>query len=143
VDALPLAVEEALMPLTMKDITDACAALGRFRYEAGPYGVSIPPPGKSFIDRRFRIEPLSGIGGPGRWCIKRLPDGAAISGTIETKKQLRRALREWLAEEEYGPRPAALSGYEVYARNNGVRTAIGMANAIVWVMRRKRAPRRK
>jgi hypothetical protein len=128
------------MTLTMKDITDACAALNRFKYEAGPYGVTAPPPGsKGFARDAFvRIEPLSGIAGPGRWRIKRLPTGEAISGVISNKRQLRTALLEWLAEEEYGPRPPPRDGYTVYAHNNGVRAAIGMANAIVWSYRKTR-----
>lgn len=125
----------------MKDITSACAVLNRFKYEAGPNGVTSPPPGtKGYAPNQYiRIEPLSGIAGPGRWRIKRLPHGTPISGVISNKRQLRTALLEWLAEEEYGPRPVNVpDGFEVYARDNGVRTAIGMVNAIVWVMRRKR-----
>lgn len=131
------------MTLTMKDITDACAALNRFTYEAGPYGVTSPPPearGAARGSRGFvRIEPLSGIAGPGRWRIKRLPGGEPISGVLSTKRQLRTALLEWLAEEEYGPRPPPRDGYTVYAHDNGVRTSIGMANAIVWSYRKIRA----
>jgi hypothetical protein len=128
------------MALTMKDITDACAALNRFKYEAGPYGVSAPPPGsKGFsYNEFFRIEPLSGIAGPGRWRIKRLPGGEPISGVISNKRQLRTALLEWLATVEYGPRPPPRDGYTVYAHDNGVRTAIGMANAIIWSYRKTR-----
>jgi hypothetical protein len=125
--------------LTMKDITNACAALNRFKYEAGPYGVTSPPPGSKGIarDGYVRIEPLSGIAGPGRWRIKRLPSGEPISGVISTKRQLRTALLEWRAEEEYGPRPPPRDGYTIYAHDNNVRTSIGMANAIVWSYRKK------
>jgi hypothetical protein len=129
-----------MMALTMKDITTACAALNRFKYEAGPYGVTVPPPGsKGVAPHQFvRIEPLSGIASPGRWRIKRLPGGAPISGVISNKRQLRTALLEWRAEEEYGPRPPPRDGYTVYAHDNGVRTSIGMANAIVWSYRKTR-----
>jgi hypothetical protein len=124
--------------LTMKDITNACAALNRFKYQAGPYGVTSPPPGTRGVSRSdyIRIEPLGGIAGPGRWRIKRLPNGAAISGVISTKRQLRTALLEWRAEEEYGPRPDDREGYVVYAHNNNVRTSMGMINAIIWSYRR-------
>jgi hypothetical protein len=121
------------MPLTMKDITDECARLNRFQFEAGPYGVTT---GKRWHDHQYRLEPMSGIGGPGRWRIKRLPDGRQMSGTIETKRQLRKAMREWLAEVEYGPRPPEREGFIIYAHDNGVRTNIGMCNAIVWSYRR-------
>jgi hypothetical protein len=132
------------MTLTMKDITDACAALNRFKYEAGPYGVTVPPPGsKGFaLDDYVRIEPLSGIASPGRWRIKRLPGGEPISRVISNKRQLRTALLEWRAENEYGPRPPPREGYTVYAHDNGVRTSLGMANAIVWSYRKVRVPKR-
>lgn len=132
------------MPLTMKDITDACAALNRFQYEAGPYGVTVPPPGsRGFARHDFvRIEPLSGIAGPGRWWIKSLPQGEPISGVISNKRQLRTALLEWCAEREYGPRPPPRDGYTVYAHDNGVRTSMSMANAIVWSYRKARVPKR-
>lgn len=128
------------MTLTMKDIVDACAALGRFKYESGPYGVTSPPPGTRGVPAGgyVRIEPLSGIAGPGRWRIKRLPHGDPISGVISTRRQLRTALLEWRAEEEDGPRPPPRDGYAIYAHDNGVRTSIGMANAIVWSYRKKR-----
>lgn len=131
------------MALTMKDITDACAELNRFKYEAGPYGVTSPPPGSKGVPlhRYVRIEPLSGIAGPGRWRIKRLPGGEAISGVISNKRQLRTALLEWRAEEEYGPRPQPRDGYTIYAHDNGVRTNLGMANAIIWSFRRVTKPR--
>jgi hypothetical protein len=124
----------------MKDITAACAALNRFKYEAGPYGVTVPPPGSRGVmtHEYVRIEPLSGIAGPGRWRIKQLPGGEPISGVISTKRQLRTALLEWLAEDGYGPRPPPRDGYMVYAHDNGVRTSMGMANAIVWSYRKKR-----
>lgn len=85
-----------------------------------------------------RIEQLSGIAGPGRWRIKQLPGGEPISGVISNKRQLRTALLEWLAEEEDGPRPQPRDGYTVYAHDNGVRTSLGMANAIVWSYRKMR-----
>lgn len=126
------------MALTMKDITDACAVLNRFKYEAGPYGVTAPPPGTRGCARHdfVRIEPLSGIAGPGRWRIKQLPSGDPISGVISNKRQLRTALLEWLAEREYGPRPPPRDGYTIYAHDNGVRTSMGMANTIVWSYRK-------
>jgi hypothetical protein len=132
--------DEHTVTLTMKDITDACVALNRFKFEAGPYGVSVPPPNaKGYSnDQRMRIEQLSGIAGPGRWRIKRLPGGEPLSGVLSTKRQLRTALLEWCAEQEYGPRPPPRDGYTIYAHDNGVRTSIGMANAIVWSYRRTR-----
>ena len=131
----------------MKDITDACATcatLNRFKYEAGPYGISVPPPStKGFShDQRMRIEPLSGIAGPGRWRIKRLPGGEPLSGVISTKRQLRQALLEWRAEREYGSRPPPRDGYTIYAHDNRVRTSLGMANAIVWSYRKIHVRRR-
>lgn len=135
------------MALTMKNITDACAALNRFKYEAGPYGVTSPPPGSKGVSPHeyVRIEPLSGIAGPGRWRIKRLPSGDPISGVISNKRQLRTALLEWRAAVEYGPRPQPRDGYTIYAHDNGVRTSIGMVNAVVWSYRKARdvGPRRR
>jgi hypothetical protein len=133
------------MTLTMKDITNACAVFNRFKYEAGPYGVTIPPPGSKGFARGdyVRIEPLSGIASPGRWRIKQLPRGEPISGVISTKRQLRTALLEWLAEVEYGPRPPPRDGYTIYAHDNRVRTSIGMANAIVWSYRKIRVANRR
>jgi hypothetical protein len=128
------------MALTMKDITAACVALNRFKYESGPYGVTSPPPGSRGVSPHgyIRIEPLSGIAGPGRWRIKRLPHGEPISGVISNRRQLRTALLEWRAEEEDGPRPQPRDGYTIYAHDNGVRTSLGMANAIVWSYRKTR-----
>jgi hypothetical protein len=130
--------------LTMKDITDACARLNRFKYEAGPHGVTSPPPGSRGVlpNEYVRIEPLSGIAGPGRWRIRRMPNGDPISGVISNKRQLRTALLEWRAEEECGPRPPPRDGYTVYAHDNGVRAAIGSANAIVWSYRLHTAHRK-
>jgi len=130
--------------LTMKDVVDACAALGRFRFDAGPHGVTLLSPAPRSpngsacppVGDDYRIEPMSGIGGPGRWCIKRLPGGEAVSGTIETKAQLVKALREWCAEREDGPCPPDRPGFIVYACDNGVRSSLGMANAVVWRYRR-------
>ena len=124
----------------MKDITSACAALNRFKYEAGPHGVTVPPPGSAGFARKeyIRIEPLSGIAGPGRWRIKQLPGGEAVSGVLSTKRQLRTALLEWVCREGSGPRPPPRDGYAIYAHDNGVRTSMSMANAIVWSYRKKR-----
>lgn len=124
----------------MKDITGACAALNRFKYEAGPYGVTVPPPGSKGLSRDayMRIEPLSGIAGPGRWRIKQLPGGEALSNVLSTKRQLRTALLEWCADKEYGPRPPPREGYAIYAHDNGVCTSLGMVNAIIWSYRKMR-----
>lgn len=61
----------------MREITEACDALNRFKYASGPYGVTSPPPGSKGValHEYIRIEPLSGIAGPGRWRIKRLSQG--------------------------------------------------------------------
>jgi hypothetical protein len=87
----------------------------------------------SYASRPSAVSPK-----PGRWRIKRLPCGEAISSIITNKRQLRTALLEWRAQEEDGPRPLPREGYTIYARNNGVRTALGMANTIIWSYRKIR-----
>lgn len=69
---------------------------------------------------------------------RRLLGGEPISGVLSNKRQLRTALLEWRAQEEDGPRPPPRDGYAIYAHDNGVRTSIGMVNAIIWSYRRAR-----
>lgn len=123
------------MRLTAKVVGDVLETTLGWRIEMTPYGFELR--NDQLVPERARLRSGSGIGGQSAvWCLVRLPRGAAITGKIDTKAKLVRAVLEFMA----GPPPAPLSNYTTPRAKRVIHPRTGGAR-FVWWRRRKRSPR--
>ena len=123
------------MRLTPKAVGDVLEVTLGYRVAMNPYGfelVSDDP-----VPRRARIQRGSGIGGRGDiWALVRLPDGAPITTSLDTKPKLARAVLEFMA----GPRPSELADYTAPRAKRVIHPGTG-ATRFTWYRRPKKQPK--
>lgn len=123
------------MRLTAKVVGDVLEETLGWRVEMTPYGFELR--NDLLVPESARLQSGSGIGGQSTvWMLVRLPRGEAITGKIDTKAKLVRAVLEFMA----GPPPAPLPGFTVPRAKRVIHPRTRGAK-FVWYRRRKKTPR--
>ena len=84
--------------MKMRDVTAVLDKFGVFRYEVNPHGVEINQL-EGPVNVRLRFQSGSGIACDDRWTLVGVADGRSRTPPCQTKRELRKALRELMAGE--------------------------------------------
>jgi hypothetical protein len=115
--------------LTPSVVGDVLAATLGWRIQMNPYGFELR--NDLLVPERARLQRGSGIAGRGDvWMLVRRPTGALITGNIDTRTKLVRAVLEFMA----GPPPAPLADHTAPRAKRVVHPRTGGAR-FVWYRR--------